>query len=99
MSQLSPRPRARSSQGARRAFDGMSKGNVCAAGVDIGAPELMACVPEGDDQHSGRACGPSPADRASLADWGIDRGIQTGAMDATGVYGLPLCETLAARGL
>jgi hypothetical protein len=73
--------------------------NSHAAGVDIGAHEIMACVPDGDDQQIVRAFGTSTADLESLADWCIDRGIQTVAMASTGVSWLPLCETLAARGI
>jgi transposase len=77
----------------------MSKINACAAGVAIGAQAIMACVPDGDDQQIVRACGPDPAALDSLADWCIDRGIQTVAMASTGVYGLPRFETLEARGI
>src|SRR5215471_17887744 len=99
MSKLSKRNRARSSQGETRSFDGLSKVNACAAGVDIGAHEIMACVPDGDDQHIVRAFGTYTADLDSLADWFIDRGIQTVAMESTGVYWIPLFETLEARGI
>ena len=44
MSKLSTRNRARSSQGETRSFEGMSTVNVFAAGVDIGAHAIMACV-------------------------------------------------------
>lgn len=85
MSTLSKRHRARSSQGAIRSFEGMSKVTVCAAGVAIGAHAIRACVPDGDDQHIVRAFGLSTAELDSLADWFIDRGIQTVAMASTGV--------------
>jgi len=73
--------------------------NPHAAGVDIGAHAIMACVPNGDDQQLVRAFGTYTVDLASLVDWFIDRGIQTVAMASTGVYWIPLCETLEARGL
>jgi transposase len=73
--------------------------NRYAAGGDIGAHELMACVPDGDDHPLVRACGPSTADRDALADWFVDRGIQTTALESTGGYWLPLFETLEARGI
>lgn len=63
----------------------MRKVTSHAAGVDIGAPEIGACVPDGDEQSWVRAFGPSPAARASLADGCIDRGLQTVALAATGV--------------
>jgi hypothetical protein len=99
MSTLSKRNRHRSSQGETRPFDGMSKSTAHAAGVDIGAHDIMACVPDGDDQQRVRAFGTSTADLDALADWFVDRGIQTAAMESTGVYWIPLFETLEARGI
>ena len=57
MSTRSTRHRACSSQGEIRSFEGMSKINTATAGVDIGAHEIMACVPDGDDQQLVRAFG------------------------------------------
>ena len=85
MSKLRKRPRVRSPQGALPPFEGMRTGNPHAAGVDMGAHEIMACVPDGDDRQLGRAFGTYPADREALADWLIDRGIQTVAMESPGV--------------
>ena len=99
MSKLSKRNRHRSSQGETRPFDGMSTINAHAAGVDIGAHEIMACVPDGDDQQLVRAFGTYTADLDAVADWCVDRGIQTAAMESTGVYWIPLFETLEARGI
>jgi transposase len=70
-----------------------------AAGVDIGAHAIVACVPDGEDQQSVRTFGPDTAALQTLADWLGDRGRQTVAMAATGVYWMPLFEALAARGL
>jgi transposase len=77
----------------------MRQVNRYAAGVDIGAHEIMACVPDGDDQQLVRAFGTYTADLDTLADWFVDRGIQTAAMESTGVYWIPLFETLEARGI
>ena len=63
----------------------MRQVNRHAAGVDIGAHEIMACVPDGDDQQLVRAFGTYTADLDALADWFVDRGIQTAAMESTGV--------------
>jgi transposase len=77
----------------------MRKINSHAAGVDIGAHEIMACVPDGDDHQLVRAFGPYTADLDTLADWFVDRDIQTVAMESTGVYWIALFETLEARGI
>jgi transposase len=99
MSTLSKRHRARSSQGEARPFAGRRKVTPHAAGVDIGAHEIVACVPDGDDQQIVRTFGTYTADLQTLADWLVDRGIQTVAMESTGVYWIPLFEALEARGL
>jgi transposase len=99
MSKLSKRTRSRSSQGEARPFAGMRQVNRHAAGVDIGAHAIMACVPDGDDQQLVRAFGTYTADLDALADWFVDRGIQTAAMESTGGYWIPLFETLEARGI
>jgi transposase len=70
-----------------------------AAGVDIGAHAIGACVPDGDDQQIVRPFGTYTAARQTLANWFVDRGLQTGALESTGVYWLPLFEALEARGL
>src|SRR5262245_4305536 len=99
MSTLRQRHRVRSSQGAARPFDGLRKINPPAAGVDIGAHEIMACVPDGDAPQLVRAFGTSTAALDTWADWCGDRDIQTVAMASPGVYWIPLFETLEARGL
>jgi transposase len=73
--------------------------NPHAAGVDIGAHEIVACVPDGHDRQIVRTFGTYTADLHALADWLIDRGIETVAMESTGVYWIPLFEALEARGL
>jgi transposase len=77
----------------------MHQVNPHAAGVDIGAHEIMACVPNGDDQQLVRAFGTYTAALDTLADWFVDRGIQTAAMESPGVYWIPLFETLEAHGI
>ena len=86
MSKLSKRHSVRSSQGEIRPFEGMTKVSTSAAGVDIGAHEIMACVPDGDDHQVVRAFGTYTADLEALADWFVERSIQTVAMESTGVY-------------
>jgi hypothetical protein len=62
----------------------MRQMNPHAAGGDMGAQALMACVPDGDDQPLGRAVGPYPAALDAGADGCVARGLQTAAMAATG---------------
>ena len=92
MSKLSRRHRARSSQGEARPFAGMRKITSQAAGVDIGAHEIVACVPDGEDHQIVRTFGTYTAELQTLANRFVDRGIQTVAMESTGVYWMPLFE-------
>jgi hypothetical protein len=70
----------------------MRKVTPPAAGVDMGAHELVAGVPDGDAQQIGRTLGTYPAALPTLADWLVARGIQTVAMESPGVYWMPLFE-------
>ena len=85
MSKLSRRHRAQASQGEARPFAGMRKITLQAAGVDIGAHAIVACVPDGEEQQLVRTFGTYTADLQTLADGLIDRGLLTVAMESTGV--------------
>jgi transposase len=74
----------------------MHPGSPPAAGVAIGAPEMVACVPDGEAQQIVRPFGPDTAALQALADGCVDRGLETVAMASTGVYWMPLVEALAA---
>jgi transposase len=70
-----------------------------AAGVDVGATQHYVAVPEGRDEVSVRCFGTFTADLIALADWLVQCGVETVAMESTGVYWIPLFETLQQRGL
>ena len=74
--------------------------NANAAGVDIGAASHYVAVPPGRDPDGCdvRAFGAFTADLYVLAEWLTRCGIQTVAMESTGVYWIPLFELLSARG-
>ena len=69
-----------------------------AAGLDIGATETWACVPASSSAEPVRAFSPFTADLRALADWLIACGVDTVAMESTGVYWIPIFEILEARG-
>jgi len=73
--------------------------NVNAAGIDVGATQHFVCVPEGRDPQPVRSFGAFTADLEAIADWLIQCGVTTVAMEATGVYWIPLFELLERRGL
>ena len=73
--------------------------NGAAAGLDIGADELWACVPAECDPQPVRAFGTGTPDLLALADWLVQGQVTTVAMESTGVYWIPISEILEARGL
>jgi len=69
-----------------------------AAGIDIGATELYACVPLDRDPEPIRRFGTFTEDLHALADWLRQCGVTAVAMEATGVYWIPLYQILETRG-
>jgi transposase len=70
-----------------------------AAGIDIGATEIFVAVPVDRDPSPVRSFKTFTQDLYALADWLEQCGIQTVAMESTGVYWIPLFQILEARKL
>lgn len=79
-------------------FAGMSQVNPNAAGVDIGAEEIVVCVAANEATQLVRGFGNYTVDLHAIADWLAEHHIRTVAMESTGVYWIPLFETLEERG-
>ena len=79
-------------------LDRLKQINLNAAGLDIGAAEIWACVPEDRDQTSVRVFETFTVELYALADWLEACGVDTVAMESTGVYWIPVFEILEARG-
>jgi transposase len=73
--------------------------NLQAAGVDIGSREHWACVPREATPQNVRKFGAFTADLEAMAAWFKACGITSVAMEATGVYWIPLFQTLERSGL
>jgi transposase len=69
-----------------------------AAGIDIGSASHYVAVPADRDDEPVREFASFTADLHRLADWLRDCGVDTVAMESTGVYWIPLFELLDARG-
>ena len=69
-----------------------------AAGIDLGATELYVCVPLDRDPQPIRRFGTFTEDLHALTDWLKQCGVTTVAMEATGVYWIPLYQVLETRG-
>lgn len=72
--------------------------NKMAAGIDIGSNSHFVSVPEGCDEVCVREFKSFTVDLIALADWLESCGIETIAMESTGVYWIPLYELLESRG-
>jgi transposase len=73
--------------------------NPDAAGIDIGATEIFVAVPPGRDPKPVRSFATFTEDLHRLADWLESCGIETVAMESTGVYWIPLFQILEVRGV
>src|SRR5262249_27273067 len=70
-----------------------------ASGIDVGSDFHVACVaPPRTDLVEVRTFGACTADLNALADWLSSHGVKTVAMEATGVYWIPLYDLLEDRG-
>ena len=67
-------------------FSGMSRINLKAAGVDIGAVEIVVCVAEDEDRQIVRAYGNYTVDLQAIGEWLKEHEVETVAMGSTGVY-------------
>src|ERR1039457_1249474 len=70
-----------------------------AAVVDVGAREMYVAIPPDRDTEPVRVFATFTADLEALADWLVDRGITTVALESTGVYWIPLYQILEDRGI
>ena len=69
-----------------------------AAGIDIGSASHYVAVPPDRDDEPVREFASFSADLNALADWLAACGVDTVAMESTGVYWIPLFELLESRG-
>ena len=73
--------------------------NPHAAGIDCGSAEHYVAVPPDRDPTPVQRFGTFTADLHRLADWLTTCGVTSVAMEATGVYWIPVYELLEARGV
>jgi transposase len=72
--------------------------NTNAAGIDVGATAHFVAVPADRDAEPVREFGPFTNDLYRLAEWLRACGIETVALESTGVYWIPLFQVLEERG-
>ena len=69
-----------------------------AAGIDIGQDEMWVSVRADRDAEPVRRFDMNTPDLIAVADWLAACGVETVALESTGVYWIPLYEVLEARG-
>jgi transposase len=94
-----PRARRRPSSKPRTSPAALERLHPDAAGIDCGATEHYVAVPPDRDATPVRAFATFTADLQRLADWLQTCRVTHVAMEATGVYWIPLFELLEARGV
>lgn len=72
--------------------------NLEAAGLDIGARDIYACVPQHRASQPVRVFGTLTQDLHHLADWLSHCQVQTVAMESTGIDWLGIYQILEQRG-
>lgn len=77
---------------------GLLRLNANAAGIDVGSGSHYVAVPEDRATQPVREFAAFTGDLYRMADWLRDCGIQTVAMESTGVYWIPVFQVLEERG-
>jgi transposase len=91
--------RRHAAQTRRTSSSVLERLQVDVAGIDCGAAEHFVSVPPDRDPAPVQAFPTFTADLQRLADWLLVCGITSVAMEATGVYWIPVYDILEARGL
>lgn len=73
--------------------------NPNAAGIDVSPKEMQVCVPSGRDVDCNRTFGVYTEDLRAIVAWLLTCGIDTVAMESTGIYWLPIFRVLKESGI
>jgi|GEM_PF-1259294 len=80
-------------------LDGVPAIHPHAAGMDIGADEIVVAVPPDRDPQPVRAFATFTPDLHALVAWLVAGRIDTVALESTGVYWIPIYELLEQHGI
>ncbi len=94
---MAPRNRSLSPKSSK-SCQALSLPHPNAAGIDIGSASHFVAVPPDQDDEPVREFKSFTPDLHALADWLAACGVDTVAMESTGVYWIPLYELLDRRG-
>jgi transposase len=70
-----------------------------AGGIDIGTEAIYVAVAPSKSETPVRCFGSVTAELNRIANWLLDCGVRTVAMESTGVYWIPLYQVLESRGI
>ena len=87
------------SQTSKKNKNHLEQININAAGIDLGSAEHWVCVPSDKTDQNVRRFGCFTPDLMAMADWLIECKVTTVAMEATGVYWIPVFQILEAKGI
>lgn len=90
--------RAKAAQGKRAVPVALERVNRNAAGIDVGGACHYVAVPEDRDEQPVREFASFTGDLYRMADWLKSCGVETVAMESTGVYWIPVFQVLEERG-
>ncbi len=93
-----PVSKARGKQRGRTVPAMFDRVNMNAAGIDVGGESHYVAVPEDRDEQAVQQFAAFTAELYRMADWLKACGIETVAMEATGVYWIPVFQVLEERG-
>jgi transposase len=82
-----------------KSLDTLANVHPNAAGIDIGSREIWVAVRPDREGETTRRFATFTPDLHPLADWLESCGVETVAMESTGVYWIPLFEILETRGV
>ncbi len=90
---------ARSTPHRQPALDARACVHPNAAGLDIGSEAMVVAVPPDRDSQPVRVFLPFTTDLHALVAWLLTCGIDTVAMESTGVFWIPISDLLEATGI
>src|SRR5262245_7121086 len=83
----------------KRQLDELAWVHPNAAGLDIGSEEIVVAVPPDRNPQSVRVFATFTVDLHALVAWLLECGIDTVALESTGVFWIPIYELLEAAGI
>ena len=95
----SAKPSGNPASGQQRLPAELSRVNLNAAGIGVGASSHFAAVPADRSDQPVREFAAYTAELYRLADWLTECGVENVAMESTGVYWIPLFGVLEERGV